>query len=206
MTARNRPNLHLFALIAGFALMGALAAQSAGTLAAPRQAQTVTPTPTTTPPPQQGAQAPAQGRASQTGGRPGGAGPGRMGGPTGPAGFRGEWEWWKDDDVKRQLGLTDKVAADIDNVFQRRQREVMPYVDAWNHERDVLDKMTRERTVDEPTYSLQVSRVVALQSKLNETRAVMLYHVYLKLTPEQYQKLNEARDRHFQRGRGAGGH
>ncbi|HUL72318.1 MAG TPA: hypothetical protein VLT86_04410 [Vicinamibacterales bacterium] len=129
-----------------------------------------------------------------------------MGGPTGPAGFRGEWEWWKDDDVKRQLGLTDKVAADIDNVFQRRQREVMPYVDAWNHERDVLDKMTRERTVDEPTYSLQVSRVVALQSKLNETRAVMLYHVYLKLTPEQYQKLNEARDRHFQRGRGAGGH
>ena len=114
------------------------------------------------------------------------------------------WEWWKDDDVKRQLGLTDKVATDIDSYYQNRLRQMMPFVESLNREREALDKMTRERNVDEATYAVQVSHVVSLQSKLLESRTLMLYHIYLKLTPEQHLKLNDARDRHFQRGRGAG--
>jgi hypothetical protein len=31
----------------------------------------------------------------------------------------------------------------------------------------------------------------------------MLYHIYRQLTPEQYKKLADVRDRHYQRGRGA---
>jgi Spy/CpxP family protein refolding chaperone len=113
-----------------------------------------------------------------------------------------EWEWWKDDAVKRELGLTDKVSADIDSFYQRRLREVTPFVDEWRKQSDQLNQMTQERKVDESTFAVQVARVEALSSRLRESRAVMLYHIYLKLTPEQFSKLPDIRMRHFQRGRG----
>ena len=50
-------------------------------------------------------------------------------------------------------------------------------------------RLTRERLVDESTYSLQVARVEALRRRLNESRTVMLYRIYQELTPEQYKKL-----------------
>ncbi len=142
--------------------------------------------------------APQQGRA---GSQPGGFSPGGPSRGGGSGAFRG-WEWWKDDEVKRELGLTDKVATDIDNFYRNRLRQMAPFVEAYNREREALDQMTRERGVDEPTYSVQVSRVVSLQVRLLESRTVMLYHIYLKLTPEQHKKLQDVLDRRFQRGRG----
>jgi Spy/CpxP family protein refolding chaperone len=189
----------LIGLAAGLALSvafvpgGSRAAKAAGTASV----QSTTPTPA----PQQQAP-PAQGRGASvtppsTDGRTGGPG-GRAGGP----GIFREWEWWKDDEVKREIALTDKTAAEIDNIFQSRLRQAMPFIDAYNREKETLDKMTRERTVDESTYGVQVAQVVALQSKVLESRTVMLYRIYMKLSAEQYKKLNDARDRHYQRGRG----
>ena len=113
-----------------------------------------------------------------------------------------QWEWWKDDEVKKELGLTDKVAADIDTYYQGRLRLMLPYADGLNHEREILNKLSADRQVDDATYAVQVAKVEALYSKLRETRTVMLYHIYKRLTPEQVTKLEAARDRHFQRGRG----
>ncbi|HKV99260.1 MAG TPA: hypothetical protein VJN96_05525 [Vicinamibacterales bacterium] len=195
MTGRKRLQLGIVALAA--CLGGAAFTVGAGAVAAfeqkaaqAPQVQTP-PTPTATP-----GQLPQQGRG---GGPDGRGGPGR-GGPGGDV-FR-EWEWWKDDAAKRELGLTDKIAADIDSFYQRRQREIAPFVAEYLKQVDVLNQMTSERKVDESTYAVQVSHVQALQSRLRESRTVMLYHIYLKLSPEQYKKLTEVRDRHFQRGRG----
>ncbi len=157
----------------------------------------------TTPPPPQTATptpAPAQGRGAAPTQPDRRGGPGRVG-PNGQNRLL-EWEWWKDDEVKRDLGLSDKVAGEIDSYYQLRLRQMMPFADGFNHELDTLNQMSTERKVDDATYAVQVAKVEALSSKLRESRTVMLYHIYRKLTPEQVTKLEAARDRHYQRGRG----
>lgn len=154
----------------------------------------------TTPPPQTATPTPAQGRGAAPTQPDRRGGPGR-GGPNGQNRLL-EWEWWKDDEVKRDLGLSDKVAGEIDSYYQQRLRLMMPFADSLNHEQDTLNQMSTERKVDDSTYAVQAAKVEALFSRLRESRLVMLYHIYKKLTPEQVTKLDAARDRHFQRGRG----
>ena len=154
----------------------------------------------TTPPPQTATPTPAQGRGAAPAQPDRRGGPGR-GGPNGQNRLL-EWEWWKDDEVKRDLGLSDKVAADIDTYYQQRLRQMMPFAEGFNHELDTLNQMSSERKVDDWTYAVQVAKVEAFSSKLRESRTIMLYHIARKLTPEQVTKLEAARDRHFQRGRG----
>jgi Spy/CpxP family protein refolding chaperone len=78
---------------------------------------------------------------------------------------------------------------------------VTPFIEEWRKQRDNLQQMTLERSVDESMYAVQVAHLESLTSKLRESRTTMLYHIYRLLTPEQYKKLAEVRDRHFQRGR-----
>jgi Spy/CpxP family protein refolding chaperone len=199
VTGRKRVQLGIVALAA--CLGGAAFVVGAGSVTAfeqkapaqPPQVQTP-PTTTATPTP-----SPAQGRGGQMGDGRGGPGRGGPGGPREP--FR-EWEWWKDDAAKRDLGLTDKVAADIDRYYQNRLRAMTPFVEEWKKQADILNQMTLERNVEDSAYAVQVAHFESLNSKLRESRAAMLYHIYRLLTPEQYKKLPDLRDRHFQRGRG----
>lgn len=154
-----------------------------------------------TPPAQTATPTPVTGRGTPPGPPDRRGGPGR-GGPEGSNPLL-QWEWWKDEEVKRDLGLSDKIAGDIDAFYQLRLRQMMPFADSLTHELEVLNQMTEERKVDDWTYAVQVAKVEALRSNLRESRTVMLYHMYRKLTPEQNTKLDAAQKRHFQRGRGA---
>jgi Spy/CpxP family protein refolding chaperone len=154
--------------------------------AAPNGSQPRAATVQQTPPPQGGTQGQGAGQRPPT----------RQEAPLG-------WEWWKDDAVKKELGLTDRQVAQITRIYEDRSRQVKPYSDEYQKQIEELDRMTRERTVDTPTYALQVSRVEALRSKLNETRLVMFYSFYRLLSPEQNKKLQDIRDR---RRSGRGGH
>ena len=109
------------------------------------------------------------------------------------------WEWWKDDEVRRELKLTDQVVRSIQRKYEDRARVMKPIDEAYKKERDELNRMSRERTVDVATYSIQVNRVDGLRSELNKTRIVMLYEFYRMLTPEQYLKFREIQDRRYQR-------
>jgi Spy/CpxP family protein refolding chaperone len=192
VTGRKRIQLGVVALAA--CLGGAALTVGAGAVAAFEQKATQAPQ-VQTPPATSPTPSPAQGRGAMDGR----GGPGR-GGPGGGDVFH-EWEWWKDDTAKRELGLTDKVAADIDRFYQIRLRAVTPFIEEWRKQRDNLQQMTLERSVDESMYAVQVAHLESLTSKLRESRTTMLYHIYRLLTPEQYKKLAEVRDRHFQRGR-----
>lgn len=114
------------------------------------------------------------------------------------------WEWWKDDEVKRELKLTDNIVRSIQRKYEDRARMMKPVDEAYRKEADELNKMSRERAVDVATYSIQVNRVESLRTELFKTRAVMLYEFYRMLTPEQYLKFQEIRDRR-RSGRGGGG-
>jgi len=119
-------------------------------------------------------------------------------------GPRLEWEWWKDADVKKELGLTEDKARDIDRIHQDRVRLMKPFQDEYEKQREELNRLAAERTVDEATFAFQVTRVEALFSKLRESRTIMLYRISRKLSLEQNTKLREIRDRRGRSGRGGG--
>jgi Spy/CpxP family protein refolding chaperone len=157
--------------------------------------QTRTQTSQTPPGTPQGKQTP-QTQAAQPSGSPR-QGPGQR-----PPGS-GWGEWWKDELVKKEIGLSDDKARKMDQSFQERSRRLAPIVDELNKQEDELERLTRERTVDEVTYSLQVGRVWDLRRRLGESRTIMLYRIYQELTPEQHKKLQALRERN-RGGRGGG--
>jgi len=113
------------------------------------------------------------------------------------------WNWWNDDEVKKECKLTDMQVRQIQQIFDRRVRDLTPTYDEYVKQRAELDRLTKERVVDEKTYEVQVGRTQYLLSKLNETRTVMLYTMYRRLDPKQYEALKAIRDRRFGRGGGA---
>lgn len=113
------------------------------------------------------------------------------------------WEWWTDEDVKKELGLSEAKAARIGQIFKRRESQMRPYAEAFEKEALALEKMTRERLADESAYAFQVGKVEATLVKLRESRTIMLYSMYLELTPEQHKKLQDIRDRRSRNGRGS---
>lgn len=141
--------------------------------------------------------APLQGRGQATPAQPAG----QRGGVQ-PDSRRPEFEWWNE--AKKELGLTDAKAKEIDRIFQERARHAKPFFDQWRTEFDIQAKMAKERTVDDVTFALQVSRVDSLSSELRKSRAVMYYRMLKKLSAEQIKKLEEIRDRRERDGRGRG--
>lgn len=108
--------------------------------------------------------------------------------------------WWKDDNIRKELNLTERQVQRINGIFESRVRQITPFHNDYLKQLAELDRMTIERVVDEASYTIQVGRVEALRSKLSETRTVMLYRFYRELDPTQYQKLREIWNR--RRGRG----
>ncbi len=116
----------------------------------------------------------------------------------------GPWEWWKDEAVKKELGLTPKQVRDISRIFDTRVREMKPVDDEYQKQRAEQDKLAKERTVDVAVFAIQVGRVEALRTELFKSRSVMFYAISRQLTPEQHAKLSEIRDRRFAGRRGGG--
>jgi len=111
--------------------------------------------------------------------------------------------WWNDEAIKKEIKLTDVQVRRITQLFDRRVRAMTATYDDYRKERAALEKMTQERTVDEGTFAAQVGKTQYLLSKLNESRTVMLYTIYMVLDPKQYEALRTIRDRRFGRGGGA---
>jgi len=146
------------------------------------------------------------GAQSQTG--PAQAGRGgndpRQGPPRQPFGI--SFEWWNDEAIKKDVGLTEEKVKKINDIYQDRMRQMKPSADEWMKQLDLLDRMTAERMADDATYSIQVNRVESLGMRLRESRTLMLYRMYKQLQPDQYQRLRAALERMFDRnGRGRGG-
>ena len=129
-------------------------------------------------------------------------GPNRSGPPQ-PRPGSGWGEWWKDELVVKELQLSPSKTRRLDQVFTEREKRIASIVEELPVEQKKLEQLVAERVVDESTFALQVARVVFLRSRRDESRQVMLYRMYLELTPEQHKKLLEIRERN--RGRGGRG-
>lgn len=113
------------------------------------------------------------------------------------------WEWWKDESAAKEMHLTQTQVRKISGLYENRVRQLKPVYEELERQRDELDKMSRERTVEVAVYAIQVNRVEALRSELNKTRTIMLYEMHRVLTAEQMVKFREILDRRA-KARGAG--
>jgi hypothetical protein len=119
-------------------------------------------------------------------------------------GRRPDWLWWQDDSVQKELALSPQQVRSIDQLYQRRERDMKAIVAEWEKHQDELDRMSREAAVTYEEFRNQVIKVQAFQSELSVSRIVMVYRMNQQLTAEQRAKLPGIRDRHFNRGRGGG--
>jgi hypothetical protein len=162
------------------------------------------PTPQVTPPAQTSQRSLGGGQAGQPGARTGATPSQTTPGGRG-SGYGSGWEWWNDEAVKKELGLRPNQAADIDHIYQRRLKDMDPFIQAYVPERALLVKMIADRLVDDTQLNLQILKVNALWSNLNASHTLMLYRISKVLDADQFAKLKVILDRHNQderRGRG----
>jgi hypothetical protein len=100
--------------------------------------------------------------------------------------------------------LTPQQVAKIDRLYDQRVKAVDPFVVEEQKQHTELLRMIRERVVDPSVIELQAGRVEALHGKLYESRIVMLYRMWLVLSPDQYTKFQAYYER-TGRGRSGGG-
>ncbi len=102
--------------------------------------------------------------------------------------------WWKNDEFKKEVGLTADQCARIDAVFQ----SVLPKL---REGRESLDKLEADLShmidtnADEGLVVKQVDRVEATRANLNKTRTLMLLHMRQVLSPDQLVKFNAAHEK-----------
>jgi Spy/CpxP family protein refolding chaperone len=188
------------------ALSGLLAAAGHEVWARARSGQTTatqSQTQSQTPPPA-GANQPGQ-RGHFDG--PGGQFPGR--GPSNPSPASVGWDWWKDDAVKKEVGLRPEQASHIDRIYSVRMKEIDPTVQDYQKEQDALDKMLADRVVDEASLTSAMTKFYSLRAALSQSRTLMLYRIVKVLDVDQYTKLKailaqRLKEAEARRGRGGG--
>ena len=111
--------------------------------------------------------------------------------------------WWKSDDVKAELGLTESQSAVIDEIYKAAlptQRELKQRLDRKEAElSELIDAMEAE----EWEVTLLIDKVEAARSELSKSRILMLYRMHRELTDEQLDALHNWWDRRPRRERRA---
>ena len=103
-------------------------------------------------------------------------------------------KWWKDDAIKKELGLSIAQADKIDRIWE----STVPSIRAAHNEMEGLEaelsRLIRENTADEKVVALQIDRVEALRSQINKARSLMLYRMHRVLNTQQHQALTRIMD------------
>lgn len=105
------------------------------------------------------------------------------------------WKWWVNPEHRKELGITDEQALQIDQIFES---SMPPQRAKWREGEQLeakLSKVLKESVADVATVRKQVERLEKLQAERRAMRTVMLYRMNLVLTPEQRVKLEAFRKR-----------
>jgi hypothetical protein len=222
VTARNLSIFRLSPLIWAGGLAGVLAATGgeiraitqATKLAAPQTSNAQTPPATIAKPGTSSQGTSSQGTAAQGAAARGAnaqtqarGDAGRQSGPpNGPGtGARPDrTPWWKDEAIRKEIGLREDQAKRIDDLFAQRAKDIEPLQREYDKQKAQLDLLTSDRTTDMRTalraIELQVALMEVPRVKMNESLNVMFYRMHRVLDPEQDKKLQAVFARHNGRG------
>ena len=98
--------------------------------------------------------------------------------------------WWKDEDFRRRLNLSDAQVAQIDKVYKdtRPQQEGrMAELTRLESELSVL--MKKDDAVEKVT--IKVDQVEAMRAAMNKARTLMLYEIRRVMSSPQRQRFDE---------------
>lgn len=142
---------------------------------------------------------------------PGAQFPGRGPAPATPLGtFSATWDWWKDEAVKKEIGLRPDQSSRIDSFYSSRMKQMDPVVQEYQKEQAILDKMVSDRIVDDSTLTVEITKWYALRAEVGRSRLLMDYRIAKVLDENQYAKLKAVADRRLKEaearrgGRGGG--
>jgi Spy/CpxP family protein refolding chaperone len=92
--------------------------------------------------------------------------------------------WWKSEQLKKEIGLTDDQAARIESIVQSTMPTLRQGKNDLDHQEAELSRLI-EVNADEATVIKQIEKVEGIRAFLNKTRTLMLLKERQVLTPEQ---------------------
>jgi Spy/CpxP family protein refolding chaperone len=98
--------------------------------------------------------------------------------------------WWKADDTRAELGISDKQSKDIDAIFQATLPSLRAAKDELDKLDDAVGRLIKEGTADIGVVARQVGQAEQARANLTTRRTVMLYQMHRLLTPDQRTKLD----------------
>jgi Spy/CpxP family protein refolding chaperone len=104
-------------------------------------------------------------------------------------------KWWLHPESRKELSLSDQQVKQIDSIFEAaapKQRERWHEIEQLDK---ALDRTIKEFSADAAVVAQQVEKIEKLRAEVNATRTIMIYKMYLVLTPEQRVKVDAIRAR-----------
>jgi len=102
--------------------------------------------------------------------------------------------WWRNEQSKKELGLTTDQVTKIENIHQSTIGELRQEVDDLQKCEAKLDRLL-ETSTDEAVLARQIDRVETARANLNKTRSVMYVRMRLVLNPDQRERLKAMAER-----------
>jgi len=105
--------------------------------------------------------------------------------------------WWKSDQLKKEIGLTDDQCNRIDAIVQSTLPTLRQGKSDLDNQEAELSRLI-ETNADEAVVSRQIDKVESVRAFLNKTRTLMLLHERQIMTPEQRTAFKASYDKSMQ--------
>ena len=110
--------------------------------------------------------------------------------------------WWRNPEMRRQLGLTKQQQDKIDAISVSTRPEIETLYGELRKRETTLDTLLAKSDADESTVFAAIDRVEHVRYEINRSYVFMVYRMHRCLTPEQRAALTKiAADRRPQRQR-----
>jgi Spy/CpxP family protein refolding chaperone len=100
------------------------------------------------------------------------------------------WKWWLREDSRRELRLTDAQSRKLNEIWESTAPKQREKVHELQRLEEALAKTIKDSTADVGAVAQQVEKVERLRAETNTTRTVMLYQMFMQLTPQQRDQVN----------------
>jgi Spy/CpxP family protein refolding chaperone len=112
------------------------------------------------------------------------------GGPDrGPGNDHPRFKWWEDPKARAELGITDRQAAQIKEIFEPTMTQLKAQRTELDKREATLSQTIKDDRSDVTMVAQQVDRVENLRAEMQKTRVVMLFRIRRVLSAEQRKRL-----------------
>ncbi len=112
------------------------------------------------------------------------------GGERRPDNRSGRFSWWEDAALRAEVGLSDRQAGKIKNIFEVEMVKLRAMREDLEKQRAALEQTMKDPKATLAAVTEHVDRVGEIHAAMYRTRELMLYRIYRVLSPEQRTRLD----------------